>query len=79
METRQKTVREAQGLSQDAARQYLEERDKSAREYLARFFNAQWDDPYLYHLTINTGACEIEQAAQLIIAGAHHLVSVKAA
>ncbi len=79
METRLKIVQQTEGLGLEAARQYLEERDKSAREYLARFFNTQWDDPYLYHLTINRAFCEIEQAAQLVVAAAQKLVGAKAA
>ncbi|MHB8629441.1 MAG: cytidylate kinase-like family protein [Aggregatilineales bacterium] len=78
VDTRLKNVQETEGLSLEAARQYIEERDKSAREYLARFFNTQWDDPYLYHLTINTGYCEIEPAAQLIVAAVQQLVGAKA-
>jgi len=56
-ETRLKNVQESEKLSPGAARQYLEGKDKAARDYLARFFNTQWDDPDLYHLTINTGYC----------------------
>ncbi len=79
METRLKRLQETERMSPEQARQYLEEKDKSAREYLARFFNTQWDDPYLYHLTMNMGFCEVEPAAQLIVAAAQELVGIKAA
>jgi CMP/dCMP kinase len=79
MEVRLQNVQKAEGMSLEQARQYLEERDRSAREYHSRFFNTQWDDPYLYDLAINTGHCDIEQAAQLIVVAAQHIVGAKAA
>jgi cytidylate kinase len=77
LETRLKNVQESEKLSLPAARQYLEGRDKSTRDYLARFFSTHWDDTFLYHLTINTGYCQIEQAAQLIVAAAQQMVGEK--
>jgi cytidylate kinase len=77
METRLKNVQESEKMSLAAARQYLEGKDKSTRDYLARFFSTQWDDPSLYHMTINTGYCEIEQAAQLVVVAAQQMVGAK--
>jgi CMP/dCMP kinase len=74
LETRLKRLQEIEGLSQQKARRQIEEHDKAGREYLSRFFNVQWDDPYLYHLTINTGLYDTEQAAQLIVVAARQLV-----
>jgi cytidylate kinase len=34
---------------------------------MKRFFDVRWDDPHLYHLTINTGKWDIEAAAQIIV------------
>jgi CMP/dCMP kinase len=79
METRLQRLQEVEGLSLQEAREQIEARDRAVHQYLERFFGAQWDDPYLYHLTINTGYCDLEQAAQLIVAAAQQLVAAKAA
>ncbi len=79
METRLQRLQEIEGLSLKDAQQQIGERDKAAREYLERFFGVQWDDPYLYHLTINTGYCDIEQAARLIVATAQQLIGATTA
>lgn len=78
METRLRRLQEVEGLSLQEARRQIEKRDSASREYLERFFNAQWDDPFLYHLIINTGYCGIEQAAQLIVTAAQQFAGAKA-
>lgn len=79
METRLQRLQEVEGLSLQEARQRIKEHDKAGQDYLARFFDAQWDDPYLYHITINTGLYDIEQAAQLVVSSAHQLFDAVAA
>jgi cytidylate kinase len=44
----------------------IEQRDHATAEYLKRFFNIEWDDPTLYHLVLNTGALEIDDAVHII-------------
>ena len=41
-------------------------RDRAATDYLRTYYNADWDDPTLYHLQLNTGLWDIESAAQII-------------
>jgi len=72
--TRLKRLQEIEGLSLQEASRQIESRDKAVQQYLSRFYGVQWDDPYLYHLVINTGLCDTEQAAQLIVEAAHRLV-----
>jgi cytidylate kinase len=44
----------------------IEQKDRATAEYLKRFFNIEWDDPTLYHLVLNTGALEIDDAVHII-------------
>ncbi len=69
----------SEGLSLAEAQREIEERDRASRVYLERFFGVQWDDPYLYHLTINTGLCDLEQAAHLIVTAAQQVIGAAAA
>ena len=48
------------------AQDVIEERDAASADYIKRFYQRDWDDPTLYHVTINTGKLTIEQAARLI-------------
>ena len=50
----------AQGL------ETVDSRDRAAEAYLRRFYQIDWTDPMLYHLTINTGKWRVEDAAQII-------------
>lgn len=70
VDVRLQRLQTSEGLSLPEAQRQIEERDKASRAYLERFFGVQWDDPCLYHLTINTGLCDLEQAAHLIVAAA---------
>lgn len=55
------------------AQDIIVERDAASVDYLKRFYHADWDDPLLYHLVINTGRVSIEQAAEIIA----HMVTEK--
>ncbi len=67
MDARIVQVREQENLSAQAARQLIDERDRAAAEYLARYHRVRWDDPLLYHLVINTARMRPEGASQLIV------------
>ena len=41
-------------------------RDAASADYLKRFYHVDWADPSLYHLVINTGKLNIEQAADIV-------------
>ena len=51
----------------DNARELMEQHDRWRNLYLRNYYDAHWDDPLLYHLTINTGKMEIEDAVDLIV------------
>jgi len=55
------------GLGAEDARQRIIEQDRASASYLKRLFGVRWDDSTLYHLVINTGKWEIEEAAQIIV------------
>ena len=49
-----------------AAQDLMLKHDEASAEYLQRFHNINWDDPYLYHLIVNTSKVSIENAARAI-------------
>lgn len=51
-----------------AAQDAIERKDAASADYLRRFYNVRWDDPALYHVIINTGKMEVDQAAQMLAA-----------
>jgi cytidylate kinase len=61
-----------------AARELIDSRDEAAADYLKRYYGVDWADPLLYHVVINTGRVEIEQAAQAIVELAMRLPVVTA-
>lgn len=60
----------AQGAFRDGRRQaqeLIERRDRASADYIRTFFHVDWDDPVLYHVIINTGKLNLDQAVQLIV------------
>jgi cytidylate kinase len=53
-------------LNSTEAEAKIAERDYAANSYLKDFYDIDWDDSLLYHLTINSGTLGIETAVQLI-------------
>ena len=49
------------------AQDWIIERDEASADYIKRFYQADWEDPLLYHLVINTGRISIEQSVELIL------------
>ena len=66
MHKRIQRLQTVEELSTQEALELPSKRDKASVEYMRRFFDVHWDDPQLYHLTINTGKWDIEAAAQII-------------
>jgi CMP/dCMP kinase len=48
------------------ARDMVHQRDAISADYIKRFYQADWTDPLLYHLVLNTGRISIPQAVQEI-------------
>lgn len=62
-------IRRAQataGLSSDAARELVHQRDRAAADYLKSFYNVDWTDPLLYDLVINTSKLTEQASVELI-------------
>lgn len=66
-------IQAAEGLSLDEATARVSQKDEAAAAYLERFYDIDWDNPLLYHLIINTGKWELEDAVQLILNALAHL------
>ena len=66
-------VQSAENVSLDEATARVNRRDEAAAAYLERFYDIDWDNPLLYHLIINTGKWETEDAVQIILNALAHL------
>ena len=64
--TRIARIAERLGISENCARAQVEVSDRHRSSYVRRFYRANWDDPNLYHLIINTDLFRIDQAAEAI-------------
>jgi cytidylate kinase len=62
------------GLSPNEAAMKVSEEDHARRRYLRRYFDADVDNPLLYHLAINIAKTGLDGAAGIIIRSAlqHH-------
>ena len=60
-------IMESQEMSLDAAEELVEQHDRWRQLYLKNYHNADWDDLLLYHLTINTGKMDAEDAVDLMV------------
>lgn len=58
-----------------AAMDLVRQSDRRRSRYLKRFYHVDWDDPTLYHLTINTEQTGVDMAAEMVAAGAGSLSS----
>jgi cytidylate kinase len=53
-------------LDFQAARDVVDKEERNAEEYIRQFFDADWKDPRLYDLMIDTGRSTVEKAVQAI-------------
>ncbi len=65
---RLQVIMERYGLDRRAAQHRLRASDRARFDYLRRYHDADWLDPTLYHLVLNTGRLAVETAADLIVA-----------
>jgi cytidylate kinase len=66
LEKRLEQCRRSYGMSEREARAFCVREDKGRERYLKKHFNADVNDPLLYHLIINTGLISFDEAARLI-------------
>ena len=70
IEFRIEQVRSRQGLTDGAARQYIEEIDKARSRRLMAMFGADWRDPNRYDLVLNMSKISREGAKRVIVEAA---------
>lgn len=66
-ETRVSRLSKYEGVLRVYAPQTIVERDKASQEFARRFFDITLDDPFLYHMILNTGKWDVETAAKMIV------------
>ncbi|HNV70669.1 MAG TPA: cytidylate kinase family protein, partial [Candidatus Ozemobacteraceae bacterium] len=64
---RVRRLMQEQNLDEEKAGALIDQRDESAQKFLSDFFDADWNDPHLYHLVINTSRVPLDQAVQMIL------------
>jgi CMP/dCMP kinase len=67
IEQRIERTQQTAGLSSDAARELVHQRDQAARDYVKSFYNVDWTDPLLYDLVINTSTLREQASVDLIV------------
>ena len=67
-------VMERDGLGREEAARQCQKVDEKRKRYIKRHYGVAWDDPKLYHLTINTEQTGVEAAAQIIVETARCLL-----
>ena len=66
IEVRVRRVMQDLKLKEESAKQEIASFDKSSREFIKRYFQAEWEDPVNYDLVINTGHLSYEAAASIV-------------
>ncbi len=73
LEVRVARVAERDHLNRAAALRRVRLNDMARADYLARYHGANWLDPLLYHLVINTGLCPVADSVAVIVEAARRL------
>jgi cytidylate kinase len=66
LQVRAQRVASQESISLDYALARIQASDRNRRNYLKRFYQANWNDPELYDLIINTARIPVDTAAALI-------------
>lgn len=69
-EIRVKRVMELESLGQVEATRRLEESDKERRAFIKEAYGADWGDPHLYDLVINTAQMQVKMVVDIIVSAA---------
>lgn len=72
VEVRVERIRKSRGLSKQEARRVVEESDANRRGYVWQVAQADWTDPTLYDLMLNTHRLSIQAAADVVLCAARH-------
>jgi peroxiredoxin/cytidylate kinase len=60
-------IMKSKGLSQQDALKLIAGNDKTAAEYLSRFYYVNWEDPAIYDVVLNTWKMNFDTAAKMIV------------
>jgi len=71
LNVRLRRVMENEGVDEKHAGLMIRQNDQDSSGYIRSFFNADWDDPNLYDLIINTEKLSAEAGGELIIECVH--------
>lgn len=72
LEDRCKRVMKHEKLSRESALTKIKLMDRLSACFFRHYFGAEWDDPNLYHLVLNTSFTSREQAAEIILSALTH-------
>ena len=75
MEARVETMMAREHLDRDEAQAYLEELDTARSAFFRKFYEAQPNDPNLFHLMLNMGKMQAKTATEMIVHATGDLVS----
>lgn len=67
METRVKRIAAHHQVDERRAKQLIDHQDNDRRGFYRYFFGADWDDPGIYDLIVNTGKVALSDCASLIL------------
>ena len=65
--TRVQWLKQYYAISEEEALDRIKRSDTMRRNFIRRYFKADWDDPLRYHLMVNTTHLEVEEASSMII------------
>ena len=68
-------VMESRELDAESAEKLVEQHDQWRNDYLRNYHKVDWEDPLLYHLTINTDKLDVEDAVEMVADYARRLES----
>jgi cytidylate kinase len=74
---RVRTLMARQGLPRDEAEDAVQRSDRERTRYLQRYFGVAWDDPKLYHLSINADDVSVSMGAHIITEAARWLAKAQ--
>lgn len=67
LDVRCQRLKEGRDVTDEQARDLVEQHDRWRQLYLRNYHDADWDDVLLYHLTINSGKVDLDDAVDLIV------------
>lgn len=70
-------VKEREKITISEATDLIKNKDVAAETYLRTFFDIDWSDPLLYHLTFNTGKWDTDAVAEIIVNALSRLKTVR--